>query len=211
MTRVVETEELAPKESADTPAKEDRVVVETLDLTKRYGNGVTAVQGLNLRLRRGEVYGFLGPNGAGKTTTLRMLVGLIRPTSGDATVLGATAGFAQGARAHRRHDRGVRPSIPTSPAATTCALSPDTRACPRRGSTRRSTASTSAPGRRPVRDLLAGDEAAARSRRRAAQGPRTADPRRADQRPRPGRAWPRCATSSAISLASGGRCCSPVI
>ena len=45
-----------------------------------------------MRVRRGEVYGFLGPNGAGKTTTLRMMLGLIRPTAGTATVLGRPAG-----------------------------------------------------------------------------------------------------------------------
>ena len=62
-------------------------VVETEGLTKRYG-GRAAVVSLDLRVRRGEVYGFLGPNGAGKTTTLRMLLGLVRPTSGAARVLG---------------------------------------------------------------------------------------------------------------------------
>jgi ABC-type multidrug transport system ATPase subunit len=66
-------------------------LVETSSLTKRYGS-ITAVSGLNLTVRRGEVYGFLGPNGAGKTTTLRMLLGLIRPTSGTATVLGEASG-----------------------------------------------------------------------------------------------------------------------
>jgi ABC-2 type transport system ATP-binding protein len=67
------------------------LAVETRALTKRYGH-LVAVEGLDLRIRRGEVYGFLGPNGAGKTTTLRMLVGLIRPTSGSAQVLGAAPG-----------------------------------------------------------------------------------------------------------------------
>ena len=67
-------------------------VVETQGLTKRYGNGVVAVENLQLNVYRGEVYGFLGPNGAGKTTTLRMLLGLIRPTSGTATVAGAKPG-----------------------------------------------------------------------------------------------------------------------
>ena len=61
-------------------------VVATNGLTKRYGNGIVAVDHLNLVVRRGEVYGFLGPNGAGKTTTLRMLLGLIRPTEGSAVV-----------------------------------------------------------------------------------------------------------------------------
>ena len=67
-------------------------LVETRDLTKRYGRHITAVDGLNLAVRRGEVYGFLGPNGAGKTTTLRMLLGLIEPTSGAASVLGEKPG-----------------------------------------------------------------------------------------------------------------------
>jgi ABC-2 type transport system ATP-binding protein len=67
-------------------------VIETRALTKRYGDAIVAVDALELRVRRGEVYGFLGPNGAGKTTTLRMLLGLVRPTSGDAAVLGAAPG-----------------------------------------------------------------------------------------------------------------------
>ena len=67
-------------------------VIETRALTKRYGEAIVAVDALDLRVRRGEVYGFLGPNGAGKTTTLRMLLGLVRPTSGDAAVLGAAPG-----------------------------------------------------------------------------------------------------------------------
>ena len=74
----------------------DDLVIETRALTKRYGADIVAVDALELRVRRGEVYGFLGPNGAGKTTTLRMLLGLVRPTSGDATVLGARPGSPQG-------------------------------------------------------------------------------------------------------------------
>ncbi|TQF74103.1 ABC transporter ATP-binding protein [Rhodococcus spelaei] len=65
--------------------------VATDGLTKRYG-GRAAVDGVSLTVRAGEVYGFLGPNGAGKTTTLRMLVGLVRPTAGTATVLGRDPG-----------------------------------------------------------------------------------------------------------------------
>jgi ABC-type multidrug transport system ATPase subunit len=73
-----------------------QLVIETRALTKRYGDAIVAVDGLDLRVRRGEVYGFLGPNGAGKTTTLRMLLGLVRPTSGQATVLGAPPGSPDG-------------------------------------------------------------------------------------------------------------------
>jgi ABC-type multidrug transport system ATPase subunit len=72
------------------------LVIETRALTKRYGDSIVAVDDLDLRVRRGEVYGFLGPNGAGKTTTLRMLLGLVRPTSGQAAVLGAPPGAPQG-------------------------------------------------------------------------------------------------------------------
>jgi ABC-type multidrug transport system ATPase subunit len=66
--------------------------IDTSDLTKVYEKHLTAVDRLNLSVRRGEVYGFLGPNGAGKTTTLRMLLGLVRATSGTARVLGEAPG-----------------------------------------------------------------------------------------------------------------------
>jgi len=61
--------------------------IETIDLTKRYGKRL-AVDHLNLTVSKGEVFGFLGPNGAGKTTTIAMLLGLVRPTKGQAIVLG---------------------------------------------------------------------------------------------------------------------------
>jgi len=60
-------------------------------LNKRYDDRL-AVDSVDLSVRRGEVYGFLGPNGAGKTTTLRMLLGLVRPTGGEAAVLGRPPG-----------------------------------------------------------------------------------------------------------------------
>ena len=72
-----------------------RVLLESRGLSKQY-RGITAVDGVDLTVRRGEVYGFLGPNGAGKTTTLRMLLGLIRPTSGTAAVLGHPPGDPRG-------------------------------------------------------------------------------------------------------------------
>jgi ABC-2 type transport system ATP-binding protein len=62
-------------------------VIETRALTKRYGR-VRAVDGIDLDVRAGDVYGFLGANGSGKTTTVRMLLGLVLPTSGEVDVLG---------------------------------------------------------------------------------------------------------------------------
>jgi ABC-2 type transport system ATP-binding protein len=63
-------------------------VIEVAGLTKRFGGGVLAVDGLSFTVQRGQIVGLLGPNGAGKTTTLRALLGLIRPTSGTMTILG---------------------------------------------------------------------------------------------------------------------------
>jgi ABC-2 type transport system ATP-binding protein len=62
-------------------------VVTATHLTKTFGS-LTAVQDLNLEINQGEIFGLLGPNGSGKTTLMRMFVGLIKPTSGTATVLG---------------------------------------------------------------------------------------------------------------------------
>jgi ABC-2 type transport system ATP-binding protein len=69
--------------------------VEARRLTKRYGS-LVAVDSLDLRVHAGEVYGFLGPNGAGKTTTLRMLLGLIRPSSGEVRLFGQPPGRLDG-------------------------------------------------------------------------------------------------------------------
>lgn len=66
-------------------------VIETRRLTKTYGT-VKALDGLSLTIPKGGVYGVLGPNGAGKSTLFRILLGLIRPTDGDATVMGGTIG-----------------------------------------------------------------------------------------------------------------------
>ncbi len=61
--------------------------IQTTGLSKSYGDTV-ALDGLNLEVHAGEVFGFLGPNGAGKTTTIRLLLDVLRPSSGSATVLG---------------------------------------------------------------------------------------------------------------------------
>jgi len=62
-------------------------MIELSALTKRYGT-FTAVDALDLDVPRGELFGFLGPNGAGKTTTLRMIAGILRPTSGSVRIAG---------------------------------------------------------------------------------------------------------------------------
>ncbi|SDJ22465.1 ABC-2 type transport system ATP-binding protein [Halovenus aranensis] len=66
------------------------IAIETQDLTKRFGD-VLAVDGLDLSVPSGTVYGFVGPNGAGKTTTIRMLTGLLQPDRGTARVDGVEA------------------------------------------------------------------------------------------------------------------------
>jgi len=62
-------------------------MIELSQLTKRYGK-FTAVAGIDLRIPKGELYGLLGPNGAGKTTTMRMIAGILRPTSGTVRIAG---------------------------------------------------------------------------------------------------------------------------
>src|SRR5664280_2890647 len=69
----------------DNPQRQGRV--EVSKLTKKFGT-LTAVDNLSFSVEPGRITGFLGPNGAGKTTTLRMLLGLVRPTSGSATIGG---------------------------------------------------------------------------------------------------------------------------
>ncbi|MBE6525791.1 MAG: ABC transporter ATP-binding protein [Thermoplasmata archaeon] len=68
----------------------DTIVIETKNLIRAFGKGVTeknAVDGITFDVRKGEIFGVLGPNGAGKTTTIRMMCGLLMPTSGDVKVL----------------------------------------------------------------------------------------------------------------------------
>jgi ABC-2 type transport system ATP-binding protein len=81
---------------SDTRLRTGAAVLRATGLTKRYPGGVLAVDGVDLTVHRGEVYGFLGPNGAGKTTTMRMLLGLIRPTSGTVDLLGEPPGSPAG-------------------------------------------------------------------------------------------------------------------
>lgn len=75
-------------------------VVHTIGLTKAYGRAV-ALHDVNLSIEAGEVFGYLGPNGAGKSTTLRLLMGMLRPSSGSAEVLGLDA-WSAAVDVHRR-------------------------------------------------------------------------------------------------------------
>ena len=58
------------------------VVLQTKNLTKRFGD-FTALDGVNLELNKGEIFGFIGPNGAGKSTTIRVLLGILKATEGE--------------------------------------------------------------------------------------------------------------------------------
>src|SRR5436305_1294982 len=86
------------------------LAIQTEQLTKMYGKR-RGLAGLDLAVNTGEVYGFLGPNGAGKTTTIRILLDLIRPTSGRAELLGGDPhrdGVALRRRVEDLRERGVR-------------------------------------------------------------------------------------------------------
>jgi len=98
------------------------LAVETSGLTKRYGS-LTAVNKLNLQVKRNTIHGFLGPNGAGKTTTIKILVGLLKPNEGSVKVLGKeihreNAGFLQQwlyEQADSRLSIGYMPELPKFP------------------------------------------------------------------------------------------------
>jgi ABC-2 type transport system ATP-binding protein len=83
---------------AESEAVAASPAVHAMELRKHYRDAI-ALAGLSMTVGRGEVFGFLGPNGAGKTTAVKLLLGLVRPTSGEAMVLGAPAGH----RETRRH------------------------------------------------------------------------------------------------------------
>ena len=152
-----------------------------------------ALSGLTMVVPRGEVFGFLGPNGSGKTTAVKLLLGLSRPTGGEAWVLGRPRraiarpgagsaicpelfryqGWLSAARGARRCTAGSRASLDAEWPAQISGSAVDGRAhraCERQG-----------------RDVLQRDAAASRARRRAARRPGAGDPRRAHIGARPGR------------------------
>ncbi len=87
-------------------------VVNTTDLTKIYEDRYIALNALNLRVEKGQVFGLVGPNGAGKSTTFRLLLGLQRPTAGELQVFGESM---TGDRADLRRRIGYLPTNPTFP------------------------------------------------------------------------------------------------
>ena len=68
----------------------EKITIQATDLVKKFGD-FTAVDEVSFQVHRGEIFGFLGPNGSGKTTTIRMMLGLLRPTSGSVEILGVNA------------------------------------------------------------------------------------------------------------------------
>lgn len=87
-------------------SNKDRCALEVRDLVRKFGD-LTAVDHLSLKVNRGEVFGFLGPNGAGKTTSIRMMCGLLKPTSGDVIIQGQR--ISQGSSHAARSRVGICP------------------------------------------------------------------------------------------------------
>jgi ABC-2 type transport system ATP-binding protein len=87
-----------PAAAASSEAATGTPAIKTVELTKRFGKTV-ALAGLSMTVPRGEVFGFLGPNGAGKTTAVKLLLGLLKPSSGEGWLLGRRVGDLQ----TRRH------------------------------------------------------------------------------------------------------------
>src|SRR6266540_2098711 len=88
--RTIHSEAFRPAASAP-PAPTATPAIETVGLRKQYG-GKVVLHDLSLSVRPGEVFGFLGPNGAGKTTTVKILLGLVQPSAGQARLFGAPVG-----------------------------------------------------------------------------------------------------------------------
>ncbi len=185
-----------PFEALPRPAGVDEArplspAVHTIELRKQYRRTV-ALEGISMTVKRGEVFGFLGPNGAGKTTAVKLLLGLVRPTGGEAMVLGAPAGDVE----TRRQDRLPAGAVPVpglverprGAAAALPAAAPSEP--PVGGRSGRSPRHSGAlgPGAGQGGDLLEGDAAAPRPRRRSPRGAGARRAGRADERPRPGRA-----------------------
>src|SRR5439155_19120751 len=91
------TPSTSPGRGTRRPEPEMDVVIEARELTKRYGRR-RGIEGVSFSVQAGETFGFLGPNGAGKTTTIRLMLGLLWPTSGSVSAFGLPPGPAAMAR-----------------------------------------------------------------------------------------------------------------
>ena len=116
--------------------------IEIERLSKRFGD-VAAVDDLSFTVREGTVTGFLGPNGAGKSTTLRMLLGLVTPTGGTATIDGKRYADLDAPFRHVGAILEAERSTPAGGRAITCACSPSPQDCRSAASTPCSARSTS--------------------------------------------------------------------
>ena len=112
MTAQPNTVPAHPGGPSTAPAGSAEAAIAVRGLTKRFGS-FTAVDDLSFEVRRGEIFGFLGANGAGKSTTIRMLCGLLTPTSGTAIVGGYDVA--------RQTDKVKRTSA-TCPSASPCTM-----------------------------------------------------------------------------------------
>ena len=120
--------------------------IEVEGLVREFKGGVRAVDGIDLRVEPGEIYGFLGPNGAGKSTTVLMLTTLLPPTAGTARVAGHDI-VSEGPAVRRAIGAALQEAAldgRCSPAASTCACRPRSRASPRRSAALAATRCSSA-------------------------------------------------------------------
>ena len=165
--------------------------IEVEGLVREFKGGVRAVDGIDLRVEPGEIYGFLGPNGAGKSTTVLMLTTLLPPTAGTARVAGTTSCARAPPCARRSAPRcRRRRSTPCSPAASTCACRPRCRASRRPSARARGDALLERVGLTEAADRKVGGYSGGMKRRldlalALVHHPRDPVPRRADHRPRP--------------------------
>ena len=179
-------------------------------LTRTYG-AFTAVDDITFTAEPGRVTGFLGPNGAGKSTTMRIMVGLTPATSGTATINGQR--FADlpnpGLEVGVLLDASAQHAGRTGREILTVAQRMMGLPARRVDEMLDLVSLTDDEAGRRVRQLLARHAPAARHRHGAARRPGRAHPRRAGQRPRPGRASAGCATCCAATPTAAAPCCSP--
>ena len=191
---LLRTETGTGREAAGVIA-EDSCAISAERLVRRFG-GVTAVDGVDLRIRRGEIYGFLGPNGAGKSTTVRVLCTLLSPTAGRAVVAGYDVAdrAGEGPAADRRGAPGGRAGSQADRHRAAALAGPAVRpvaSADRQAASRPGTADRHRRCARPAYWHLFGrHEAPARPGRGPGPQPRGLVPRRADNRSGPGEPGP---------------------